>query len=427
MIPSLKSFASNPFLQNVGKLVGGSAAAQAIALACAPVLTRLYAPEDFGLLGVFAAVAAIACTCATLKYDLAIMLPKEDSSAWNLLLLAGRWSLVGVLLVFAILFPLRETVVLALGVPQLGSFFIWLPLLVLSGGWLHLASHWAVRQKRFGALSRTTVSSSLFGNAFKIGGGFLGFGGGFLIVATFAQQAVHLAALTFGLRKDIPAGPRDPAEGRRLAREHISFPLYRMPQSAMATFAGNLPNILLAAYFSPAMVGFYLLAHRVTMAPITLIREAVRKVFYQKATEIHHRGGDLRTNFLKMTAGLALLCLPLTLLLFFFGEYLFGLVFGPEWATGGIYAKYIGIMVLASVANTPSVVVVSILDKNRGLLFYEIFGTSLRLAVLGVGGHYLNAEATIAAFCFASAFANVCLIIWMDHVLKRHRYQHAEC
>lgn len=414
----LRQFRHSPFLQNVGKLASGSAIAQIVALACAPVLTRLYTPEAFGLLGVFMAITGVACVFATLRYDLAIMLPREDFSAWNLLQLAGRWSLVGVLLVFAVLFPLRTALAEALGVPKLAPYFIWLPLLVLSGGWLSLASHWATRKKRFAALSRTTVSSSIFGNGFKIGGGFLGFGGGLLIAATFAQQAFHLATLAFRLRKDVPGGPRDPAEGRRLAREHKDFPLFRMPQDAMAALAGKLPHLLLAAFFSPAIVGFYLLAHRVTLAPIELIREAVRAVFYQKATEQHNQNHDLSPIVIKMTFGLIALCLPLTLVLFFFGEWLFSIVFGPEWATAGVYAKYIGILVLAAVANTPSVVVVPILGLNRGLLLYELFATGLRITALVLTGLYASAEVTVAVFCLASAFANLCLITWVLRSIK---------
>lgn len=417
----LTGIARSPFFHNVGKFVGGSAAAQVIALACSPILTRLYAPEDFGLLGVFMAITGVACTIATLRYDLAIILPKEDSSAWNLLHVAARWSFVAVIVTFLLLYPFRGTLADALGVPALAPYFVWLPLLVLSAGWLSLASNWAVRKKRFGALSQTTVSSSVVGNGLKIGGGLLGFGGGLLIVATFLQQAVHLATLTFRLRKDVPSGRPSLSEGLSLAREHKTFPIYRVPQDAMASIAGNLPNLLLAAYFSPAIVGLYLLAHRVTLAPISLIREAVRKVFYQKATEIHHLGRDLRASVIKMTLGLVALCLPLTLILFFFGEPLFAFAFGPEWAIAGTYAKYIGILVLASVANTPSVVVVPIMGKNQGLLLYEIFSTGIRVGALGIGGLYLNAEATIAAFCLASAFANIFLITWVLHALKNRK------
>ena len=55
----------SPFIANVGELVGGSAFTQIIELACAPILTRLYTPEEFGLLGVFMAIAAIAVNVAT--------------------------------------------------------------------------------------------------------------------------------------------------------------------------------------------------------------------------------------------------------------------------------------------------------------------------------------------------------------------------
>ncbi len=203
-----------------------------------------------------------------------------------------------------------------------------------------------------------------------------------------------------------------------MAKSYSDFPRYRMPQDAMAAFSGNLPNLLLAAYFSPAAVGFYLLATRVLFAPVSLIREAVRNVFYQRATELHQEGGDLYHVVLKATAGFFVLCLPLTLLIFFVGEPLFTWVFGAEWQIAGRYAKYIGILMLASVCNTPSVVVVPILGKNAGLLLYEIFSTGLRVGALVLGGLWLSAENTVKLFCLTSALGNICLIAWICLSLK---------
>ena len=62
----LNQLRASTFFRNVATLVSGSALAQLVGLACAPILTRLYTPEDFGLLGIFMAVSAVAATIATL-------------------------------------------------------------------------------------------------------------------------------------------------------------------------------------------------------------------------------------------------------------------------------------------------------------------------------------------------------------------------
>lgn len=46
----------NRFARSVSILAGGTAAGQAIVVLASPLLTRLYSPEDFGLLAVYAAL-----------------------------------------------------------------------------------------------------------------------------------------------------------------------------------------------------------------------------------------------------------------------------------------------------------------------------------------------------------------------------------
>ena len=59
----------------------GNAGAQTIAVAFAPIITRLYGPEAFGMLGMFVAMVGLLTPVAALAYPMAIVLPKEDSEA----------------------------------------------------------------------------------------------------------------------------------------------------------------------------------------------------------------------------------------------------------------------------------------------------------------------------------------------------------
>ncbi|WP_291346906.1 NAD-dependent epimerase/dehydratase family protein [Desulfobacula sp.] len=62
-------------------MAGGTAGAQAIAMVFSPVVTRLYGPEIYGLLGTFLAITSMISPVVALSYPIAIVLPKEDSDA----------------------------------------------------------------------------------------------------------------------------------------------------------------------------------------------------------------------------------------------------------------------------------------------------------------------------------------------------------
>ena len=64
-------------------LSSGSAGAQLLLVLAAPILTRLYTPEDFGLLAIYTSLLALAGVISSLRYELAIPLPKEDEEAAN--------------------------------------------------------------------------------------------------------------------------------------------------------------------------------------------------------------------------------------------------------------------------------------------------------------------------------------------------------
>lgn len=65
----------------------GTTVAQAIPIAITPILTRIYTPEDFGIFAIFIALVTIFGSISSARYELAVMLPKKDEDAINILAL----------------------------------------------------------------------------------------------------------------------------------------------------------------------------------------------------------------------------------------------------------------------------------------------------------------------------------------------------
>ena len=93
-LPSLKIYVPMPgptpprsssFATDVLKLVTGTTFAQIIAVLASPLLTRLYGPEAFGFFALFTSITSIIGVVACMRYEMAIMLPKTDEEAANLL------------------------------------------------------------------------------------------------------------------------------------------------------------------------------------------------------------------------------------------------------------------------------------------------------------------------------------------------------
>ena len=91
------------FNKNVLTLMTGTTISQAIPIAISPILTRIYSPEDFGLLAIFLALSTIFGSIANGRYELAIMLPKKDEDAINVfalgLIICSIFSLILVVII----------------------------------------------------------------------------------------------------------------------------------------------------------------------------------------------------------------------------------------------------------------------------------------------------------------------------------------
>lgn len=67
----------NAFTHGASMLVGGTAGPQLLRVLAAPLLTRLYSPDDFGLLAVYASLSALIGGTSSLRYELAFPLPEN--------------------------------------------------------------------------------------------------------------------------------------------------------------------------------------------------------------------------------------------------------------------------------------------------------------------------------------------------------------
>src|SRR5699024_10498838 len=74
-------FRRSAFIKNVAIMAIGTAGAQIISVALSPVITRLYGPEAFGIMGTFTALHRIVIPYDALTYPIAIVLPKNDKKA----------------------------------------------------------------------------------------------------------------------------------------------------------------------------------------------------------------------------------------------------------------------------------------------------------------------------------------------------------
>ena len=413
------------FARNVAVVATGTPAAQAITIAFSPLITRLYGPEAFGLLGTFMAIVAVATPVAALAYPVAIVLPRDDRDAMGLVRLSTILSFAIALLAAAALWAGGDWLAVTLGAQSVANYFFLIPMVMLFAAWTQIAQQWLIRKKEFGVVARSAVAHSVIVNSAKSSIGWLHPAGAVLIVLTTLGQALYSALLFIGARRRYEGSPAKREQGpstplRELAHLHRDFPLYRAPQNFINAASQSLPVLMLAAFFGPAAAGFYTLGKMVLGMPSTLLGDAVTAVFYPRITEAAHNGENLPRHIVRATGALLAIGIVPFGLVVLFGPWLFSLVFGDDWAMAGEYARWLALFFLFNFINKPSVAAVPVLGIQRGLLVYELFSTGGKVLGLVAGFYWFASDLlAVALFSLIGVAAYSAMILWiLSHAMR---------
>ena len=92
MINKLKL--KSKFSLNIMTLMLGTTVAQAIPIIISPILTRIYSPEEFGLLILFMSIVSILSVIVSLRYERAIIQPLDDEDAISLVVISILFRII---------------------------------------------------------------------------------------------------------------------------------------------------------------------------------------------------------------------------------------------------------------------------------------------------------------------------------------------
>lgn len=413
---------NSPFARKVAVVAFGAAGAQAIALLFTPVVTRLYGPESYGVLGVFLAVMQILTPAAALAYPIAIVLPRERDEALDIIRLSALLSMSGALILAACIALWGRQLATLAGLEIIGGWIWLMPLYMLFAGLVQIMQQWLIRQQRFGISARSAVTNAIWIGGGQSAAGLLHPAGWVLLLINTIGQGLYALMMSIG------SGLVDAfkSQARReplwqVARRHCDFAIYRAPQIVLNVASQSLPIMLLAALFSTKAAGFYALARTVMGVPSMLIGKAVGDVFYSRIANAAHEREPLFPLVRKATLMLAVVGTAPFLVVMLFGPWLFGLVFGVEWMRAGEYARWISVWMLFALINAPSVTALPVLRMQRFHLFFTCFTLIVRILVLA--GAYLISGSdlvAVASFGVSGAAINILLIGFVINKCRNH-------
>ena len=204
---------------------------QVIALLIYPIITRLYAPEDFGLVSLFLSITGILSLFATAEFQYSIVLPKSESKAIACFSL-GFFITLAVVALLVCTLPFSEQIADIFNAPNLAEWYWAVPVFVLLSGSWTLLNYWYTRHKQFRSVGNYQMTQSVTNAISKCAFGYAGLLSGGLIlsaiIAPFIALCVSIVTTykdglhtLFSVRKE---------DCKIVAKEYANFPKYSLPR-----------------------------------------------------------------------------------------------------------------------------------------------------------------------------------------------------
>lgn len=383
---------NNPFLKNIFLIASGTAGGQFILFLAAPVLTRIYTPEDFGALAIYTSALSILVVIVALRYDLAILVAKDKKSSLELLII----SLISIFVISSIVFLTllfwghQLLDIFHLNVPV--TYFYLLPLSLVGLGIYETLSQVAIRRNQYPVIAKTKfIQSGVMGTAQIFYGLVLG-RIGLLLGDVFGRvSGIYKMVSMFGkddkhLMKQITIKSL-----LRNMKRYKNFPLFSSFSGLLNNGVLQLPPLILAVAYTQNVVGFFALTQRVVGVPMKMIGASIAQVYMGEIASLSRSNPKkIKELFLKISSRLFLAAIIPFFLMVFAAPMIFEVVFGSGWGMAGYYIQLLSPMYFTQFIVFPLSQTLEILEKQKTQLLWQFikgiaaFGALVAPPMLGM-------------------------------------------
>ncbi|MFI8687966.1 lipopolysaccharide biosynthesis protein [Rossellomorea sp. NPDC077527] len=421
------------FFRNVSILVSGTAISLIVIVLTTPLLTRLYTPEEFGGYSIYVSILYTTSVMASLLYESAIPLPRDEDDAVNLLSLSliivsgmSVLCLMGVWL-------FRHSVASIVNIPHLEEYLWLLPLSLFGFGIFQVLNTWLIRREAYPFMAKGKVFMNMSQVFSQIGLGLLQFGPVGLVMGEVVGRVVGSGTVLRLSFESIKARFHTITlkKMRDLANRYKYFPLISSWSSILSVASGHLPVFFIAASFGSKAAGLYMLGQRVLSIPDALIGFSVKQVYFASATkQIRSTTTPLNTLFWQMVWKLSGISFLVICIIVLAAPWTFGHVFGESWIESGTYIQVMAILFFFQMVVNPITANFFVFEAQNLQLIGEIirFGLLLLAVLVSTHSQFSSIQSLLCLSVLGSAgYLVVAFLAWYAMRTKGVKQDQFEC
>jgi lipopolysaccharide exporter len=417
LFTKLHDIKQRPLFSGIFSLGRGTAIGQFAVILSTPILSRMYVPEDMGILSLLVAFMGFASISTGLRYEIAIVSADDDQEAG--LLTCGSFllsipvaALCCMILLGMIRFGLLSYDLLPnWSVPIIGC------LLVIVQLFMSLR-YWFVRRSDFSIIGQALIVQGIGRAVVPIIAGFMSMGWMGLFMG-------EVAGRIFGIRRMLRASlislisiARDSSWKMffYMLRKYIQFPSVVLPSSLIDALGATLPFPIILYLYGSGKAGLFFMVVRLGTLPASFISASIADVLHSKFSKDYYNDPHTMRPFLVSTVKKLFMTgcciyIPIAVL----SPFLFGMIFGERWAPAGIVMTLLAPIGLLGMVVSPLSRILLVVNRMGIKLLADIVCLVLPFLGIFVSYHYRgNFELSIAVYSLMYIIANLFYfqIIW---------------
>jgi len=406
--------------RNFLTMLSGNTISQIIPFILAPILARLFSPEEFAVLANFMAIVGVLGIISTGRLEMAIAIPKDHKKAQEIVFTGFIITLC--LGLISILIPLFAYQIGEMYNDKQLPIFLWMvPFAVISYGLLGLSSNWNLRQVRFQQLSIGKISQSIINNCLAAFLGYIAWGIYGLVIAWLLSQYINIIILLIGVNRKVKYKDFGISTMKTILRDYKDFPLINSLHAFSDIFITQfLLYWIISTYFGLLELGLFAMMTKYVKAPIVLISSSVSQLFYVEVSKAINQGVSFIPIVKKTVRTSILFAIPFTIILLAFGPHIFRWYLGEEWRQAGLYAQGLAPMFFLYFILSPISSLPILLDKQKKAFLFSLIGYTLTIMAIFAGiSLKFTFNNTIILYGLVFALFYLATLIWYFTLIKK--------
>lgn len=398
------------------RIIGWSAGGSFIALACVPMMTRMYEPSSIGLLGVIVSVATAVAPIVSGRYEQSLLLARSLGMASALLWLVGLVAAVMSVILFLIA-AIYSTID-----PKLGNYVFFVPAFALAFALFSLAQKCFLRFDVDDWVGKQSFLKSASMSALPLlAGVIISRDPVTLVSASLAAMLVAISAAFYVLyRKGSFQGRRMLFPGwapvLEVARAFSNMPKFNVPHAVLNATVVMSPYLVITHQFGLEAAGLYAIANRFIAAPVSLINQASGAI-NSKAIAANRSSSGSRPLLRKVILRSGIFSGLAFLVIWLLQDYMVFLL-GEGWNGVDTYLLLLCPYLFSALAAGSLAYIPVAYARQKNALLIEVVSLALRLGGLMLGARFGDIYLALGLFSLASLIVAAGTLIWYEKVMR---------